>query len=111
MFRGQKLLFTSILILMIAVTTWASLEKNLMDGFAVVWAERWGIATLADAYCGFLTFYAWVFYKESGWASRIVWLALILVFGNIAMASYVLWQLNKLKPGDTIDKMLVRSAA
>jgi hypothetical protein len=31
----------------------------------------WFIATLFDCYFGFLTFYAWLFYKETGWFSRI----------------------------------------
>jgi hypothetical protein len=32
----------------------------------------WTIATLMDAYFGFLTFYVWVFYKEMRWLPRLL---------------------------------------
>ena len=51
-----------------------------------------------DAYCGFLTFYVWVAYKELRWMPRIVWFVAIMLFGNMAMSSYVLYQLMRLRP-------------
>lgn len=97
-----------VLVAMVAVTTWASLEKPLSEGFRLMFAERWGIATLFDAYFGFLTFYAWVFYKERSVAARIGWLAAILFFGNIAMAIYLLRELRRLPRGADFAALLLR---
>ena len=66
----------------------------------------WTIATLIDAYCGFLTFYVWVFYKEQRWLPRIVWFTAIMVLGNMAMSAYVLLQLLRLKDGQNTSVIL-----
>ena len=58
----------------------------------------WTLATLMDAYCGFLTFYIWVFYKEQRWIARIAWFVAIMLLGNMAMSVYVLIQLLRLRP-------------
>jgi hypothetical protein len=100
-----------VLIAMIGVTTWASLEKGLGEGFRILLAERWGVATLFDAYFGFLTFYAWVFYKESHALARILWLVAILFFGNIAMAVYLLRELKRLPKGAGFDVLLLKRPA
>jgi hypothetical protein len=36
---------------------------------------------------------------------------LIMTFGNIAMAAYVLLQLRTLRPGDGIEQLLVRKGS
>lgn len=68
----------------------------------------WLVATLFDAYFGFLWFWLWVAYKESGWFMRILWLVLILALGNIAMGTYMLIQLFRLPPGARIEDLLIR---
>lgn len=108
MTKALRIQFTSILILMIGVTVWASLESNVMVGFAELFSTRWGIATLADAYCGFLTFYAWVFYRERTVAARALWFVTIMIFGNIAMAFYVLKILTQAGPGARAEDILLR---
>jgi hypothetical protein len=105
MFTKLKLLFTGILILMIGVSIWASLDKNVWDGFLIVWNEPWGVATLADAYCGFLTFFAWVCYKENSALARFGWFVLIMVFGNIAMSSYMLLALRN---AQSVEDLLIK---
>jgi hypothetical protein len=79
----------------------------VIKGFFHVTAFRWGSATLADAYCGFITFFAWVVYRERSWVTRIIWFILILLLGNIAMSAYVLLQLRKKEPlfGAKIEKI------
>jgi hypothetical protein len=103
-----RIFFSLVLILMIGLTTWASLEKSMTFGYSYLFNERWGIATLADAACGFLTFYAWVFYKESSALSRVVWFGLIMFFGNIAMSIYALNQIRKLPADAGIEGLLLR---
>ncbi|RYZ77282.1 MAG: DUF1475 domain-containing protein [Proteobacteria bacterium] len=79
-----------VLLAMIAITTSASLEKPVMDGFMYLLQEKWGVATLMDAYFGFTFFYLWVAYREVTLGSRLLWLVFIMSFGTIAMAIYVL---------------------
>ncbi len=105
-------LFAGILAAMLVVTSWASLVQPIWEwqGLANRPDHAWTIATLFDAYFGFLTFYCWVFYKERA-AGRIGWFAFIMLFGNIAMAIYVLRELFRLRPGDTVATLLTRRAA
>lgn len=106
------LLFATILLAMLAVTSWASLVQPLWDWQGLVNRpdHAWTIATLFDAYFGFLTFYAWVYYKERP-AGRIGWFVFIMLFGNIAMAIYVLRELFRLQPGEPVATLLTRRAA
>ena len=106
-----KLLFGSIFCCMIAVTVRSSLAVPLWDAIPGLVANPWAVATLWDAYCGFVTFYVWVAYKESSTTIRVVWFVLIMCLGNIAMSAYVLIQLFRLKPGEPFHRLLLRSAA
>jgi hypothetical protein len=107
------ILFVSILAVMLYVTITASLRQPLWEwsGLTAEPDRWWTIATLADAYCGFLTFYAWVFLKECSAAARLAWFVAIMLLGNIAMASYVLLQLARLRPGDPIETLLLPAHA
>jgi hypothetical protein len=104
------LLFGGILAAMLAITVTASLHQPLWQwgGLTAEPDRWWTYATLADAYFGFLTFYAWVFYKERGLAARTGWFVAIMLLGNFAMATYVLVQLARLRPGEPVSRLLLR---
>jgi hypothetical protein len=108
-----KLLFATILLGMLIVTAQASLQQAVWDwGGLVNEPDRWWtLATLVDAYCGFLTFYAWVFYKERNWTRRAGWFFAIMLAGNIAMATYMLLQLFRLRPEQPLEHLLLRAPA
>jgi len=108
-----KVLFGGILVYMIGMTTWVSLHKSiLLSPNEFSWVESpWAVATLFDAYFGFITFYAWVAYKETSWAGRVVWFVLIMGLGNIAMSSYALLQLFRLRPEEPAWAIFLRSRA
>ena len=95
---------------MVAVTTWASLEANVLVGFQRLLADRWGVATLLDAYFGFLWFGLWIAYKEISPGRSLLWLLLLFALGNLAMAAYVMIQLSRLKPGEGAEALLLRRA-
>jgi len=105
-----KALFAAIFVSMLVVTTTASLKQPLWDwsGLTREPDRWWTIATLFDAYFGFLTFYAWVFYKEPGVRARAGWFVAIMLLGNIAMATYVLLQLGRLRQDDGVAQLLLR---
>lgn len=103
-----KLLFAAILVSMLAVTTWASLDRSVVAAAVDLWRDPWGRATLFDTYFAFLTFFAWVCYKQTRVASRLGWFVGILLLGNIAMAVYVLRELFRLRDGETFATLLTR---
>ena len=103
-----KIIFSFILVSMLYVTTWASLELNLFTHLPTLIKDPWVIATLFDAYYGFITFYLWVCYKENSMIARLLWLIGIMLLGNIAMAIYVLIQLFKLDKDATMTDLLIK---
>ncbi len=103
-------LFGGILAAMLVITVTASLHQPLWEwgGLSAEPDRWWTYATLADAYFGFLTFYAWVFYRETRGVARAGWFVAIMLLGNIAMALYVLLQLARLRDGEPLSRLLLR---
>lgn len=102
------------LVALIGVSIWATGHISISPvidellTYPGVGNNPWFVATLFDAYFGFLWFWAWVAYKEHSWLSRIIWLVLILALGNIAIASYMLIQLVRLPADAKIEDLLLR---
>jgi hypothetical protein len=88
--RALRVYFIVVLAAMLAVTGWASLQVPLWETPRAVVTHPWFIATLFDAYFGFLAFYLWILWRERSWARGIAWLVALLLLGNIAMAVYAL---------------------
>lgn len=103
-----RILFVVVLASMLAVTGWASTECALWKTPRAVATHPWFIATLFDAYWGFITFYCWVAYKETTWLARVLWLVAVLLLGNIAMAIYMLIQLFRVPASARIEDILLR---
>jgi hypothetical protein len=110
MITALKALFAAILVSMLYVTTVASLDRSVFTAAAELVHDPWGRAALADAYFGFTTFFVWVAYREQSLVSKGLWLVLILILGNIAMATYVLIQLFRLPEGASVESLLSRPA-
>ena len=91
-----RIFFLIVLLSMLAVNGWAVTHESLLQIPARVTGDPWFIATLFDAYFGFLTFYMWVLSVTHSIWRRGVWLIAILLAGNIAMASFMLIRLFKL---------------
>jgi predicted permease len=92
--------FIVVIASMLAVTSWASFHCPLFAIPREVYAHPWFIATLFDAYWGFMTFFVWVAYKQTTALARFGWFIAILLLGNIAMAAYCLSELFHV-PRDT----------
>ena len=73
---------------------------NVLDGFVTVCSEPWGLATMFDAYFGFLAFWLYVAWRERTVAARAGWLVALLLLGNFAIAAYALLCLRA-SPGVT----------
>jgi hypothetical protein len=98
-----KLLFAAIFIGMLAVTSWASLQQSMFSWGGLTGPDRaWTIATLADAYGGFITFYVYLYFREHRALPRILWFLGIMTLGNMAMSAYMLIALARLKPDQSV---------
>lgn len=110
------LLSLAALATLVGVSIWASAKVGIVPAIEALWAQPdagthpWFVATLADAYFGFIWFWAWIAYKETSNLARAAWLLLVLALGNIAMASYMLLQLRRLAPGAGPEALLLRRA-
>ena len=103
-----RIFFTAVLISMLCATSWASLQCPLWKTPESVVTHPWFIATLFDCYFGFLTFYLWVYYKETRSFSRAAWLVAILLLGNIAMSIYMLITVFRLPADAPMQQVLLR---
>ena len=98
---------------LIGVSIWATSHVGVMPAIQDLLAHPaagfnpWFIATLFDAYFGFLWFWLWVTFKENSNLKRGLWLVAILLAGNMAMAIYVLLELRRLPPGAGFQELLL----
>lgn len=108
-----KIMFAVIFFWMVGMTTYVSLHKPLWQaGSEFSWVSSpWAVATLFDAYFGFLTFFVWVCFKERSLAAKLIWFVLIMGLGNIAMSGYVLIQLFRLKSDEPLSNLVLRTTA
>jgi hypothetical protein len=106
--RGLQMLFGFILVSLTVWNIWVSTRQPVWQwgGLTTAPDNLWTIATLIDAYYGFITFYVWVLWKERRWAPRIGWFVAIMLLGNIAMSAYVLRQLARMSTRDSMTTLL-----
>ena len=111
---GLTLFSLLVLATLIGVSIWASARISIVPVIEAVMQRPgeghtpWLVATLFDAYFGFLWFWLWIAYKETNWLASLAWLLPILALGNMAMAVYMLIQLWKLPPAPTAADLLLR---
>ena len=102
-----------VLAALIGVSVWATGHQSIVPAIdslvqtPTAGNNPWFIATLFDAYFGFLWFWLWLAWREAGWGSRLSWLAAVLLLGNIAMAIYVLLALRRLPAGSGVRGLLL----
>src|SRR5713226_3582439 len=106
-----KLLFGFIFLFMVVMTVGTSLQVSLWSAWSSFAASPWAMATLYDAYFGFITFFCWLAWRERTIGIKILWFVLIMALGNIAMSLYVLIQLFALKPQEGVDALFRQKAA
>jgi hypothetical protein len=106
-----KLLFGFIFVFMVVMTIRACLQESLWAAWSSFAASPWSMATLYDAYFGFLTFFCWVAWRERSLGIKTLWFVLIMAGGNIAISLYVLLQLFSLKDTDSVSELFSRKTA
>lgn len=106
-----KLLFAFIFVFMVVMTVRTSLQVSLWSAWPTFAGSPWAMATLYDAYFGFLTFFCWLAWRERSLGLKILWFVLIMALGNIAMSAYVLLQLVGLKQDQGVGALFQQKAA
>ena len=108
-----QILFGFIFLSLLLFTSFASTQQSVMawQGLIREPDRWWTMATLLDAYYGFITFYVWVAYKETAGLKRVAWFIAIMALGNLAMSAYVVWQLRQHRSGEPLASILLRRTA
>ncbi len=101
-----RCLFIGILVAMLCVTSWASMQVALWDTPRAVATHPWFIATLFDTYFAFLAFWLWVAWQQHSWWRAALWLVVICLLGNIAMAIYALIRLFRVPATAKVETVL-----
>lgn len=73
---------------------------NVIGGYVTVCSEPWGLATMFDAYFGFMAFWLYVAWRERSNVARLSWFVALMLLGNFAIAGYALICLLN-APGET----------
>lgn len=97
----------AIFIMMVVVTVRATLQMSIPAAWDDYAANPWAVATLYDAYSGFVIYWLWVAFRERNWGVRALWFILIMALGNIATSAYLFWQLWRLSPEEPIEHALL----
>ncbi|XP_047322300.1 uncharacterized protein LOC124926164 isoform X2 [Impatiens glandulifera] len=63
----------------------------------------WMGATLIDFYINVVAIGVWIVYKESNWITAILWSILLVCFGSITTCGYIVLQLLKLSPQESVQ--------
>lgn len=86
-----------------------SFQSNLFKEWDYLSSIPWMQATLWDFYANIAVLLVWVYYKEDTVTAKALWTVLFVTLGSIAVTGYVLLQLFKLKPGEGLEKILLRT--
>ena len=103
-----KIFFLILSLFMVYLVIHTSLKSNLFAVWNELGAQPWMTTTLVDFYFNITIISAWVIYREASFWRSGLWIIGFIIWGSIATALYVFLQLAKLKPGDSLAKVLVR---
>lgn len=103
-----RVLFLGVLAVMTLGTIRASLAHSMFNIPSAVTGNPWFQVTLFDAYFAFLTFCVWIAWKEQRLAARILWVITVLLWGNFAIATYMLIELFRIPTDGSLDEVFTR---
>jgi len=59
------------------------------DG-SLILDNPWGIVSLVDLYVGFTIFSIWIYFRESNFIAKIIWIVAMMIFGFFTASIYLL---------------------
>ena len=90
---------------MASVILWAGVTTDFFESGAELIANPWGVVSLVDLYVGFILFSAWIAFREASLTSKVIWIALMMVFGFLTGAIYTLVAL--VRSEDKLDVLML----
>ncbi len=84
-----------LLIALLWIIVWASIESNVFVGVEQLIAIRWGIATLVDIYIALTFIGVWIGVMENSVMKGIAWTFALYILGNIATLVYFIYRATK----------------
>lgn len=88
-------LLGALFVSLLAGIVWAAQASALSDGPRRLFADRWGLVTLLDLYCGIALASIWIALLERRWTPWLVWTILMLGLGNLAALLYFILRLAR----------------
>lgn len=76
-----------------AMIIWASFSADIAQSFSDIVADPWGAVAMADLYLGFFIFAAFLFLVDGVKLASFVWVAALMVLGNVLA---ILWLVLRL---------------
>jgi len=81
------------------------LTGNFFEQGSILMGLVWGQMSLVDLYVGFFLVYLWIYYKETRFLPKVIWVILLIVTGSLATALYILIESYRAK---TIEELLTQ---
>jgi hypothetical protein len=82
-------------LVMFATLTYGFVVGDFAAEGSLLLSLAWGKVSLIDVYVGFLLFSGWIVYREKSVTRSIIWVALMMVFGNLTACLYTLLALQE----------------
>ena len=61
----------------------------------IILSLAWGKVSLIDVYIGFIIFCGWIVYRERSLGRSVIWVILMMIFGNMTACLYILIALRQ----------------
>ncbi len=84
-----------LLITLLWVIVWASMESNVFIGIQQLISIRWGLATLVDIYIALTFIGVWIGVMENSVIKGVAWTLTLYILGNIATLVYFIYRATK----------------
>ena len=94
-YRGvTTLALIGFLIMLFSIST-AFIVGDFSAEGSIILSLAWGKVSLIDVYIGFLIFSGWIIYRERSWGRSLMWVVLMMIFGNMTACFYILLALRQ----------------
>jgi hypothetical protein len=94
-YRGvTALTLIGFLIMLISIST-AFIVGDFSAEGSIIFSLAWGKVSLIDVYIGFLIFSGWIIYRERSLGRSVMWVILMMIFGNMTACFYILLALRQ----------------
>ena len=103
-----RILFAAVVVTMLGLIAWASLDTPLFEIPGAVIGHPWFVTTLFDAYFAFLAFFVWVAWKERRAFAGGLWFVSIMLLGNVAIGAYMVRELFRVPARTSLTDVMTR---